>query len=132
MTNGEGNKMECKNIKSKIIADLILIFVCLALSLSAYFIMRALRDEGASAVIYIDGEKYMECPLDTDGAYSLPGGKNTVTVREGRVFMSYAECPDHRCVKMGEKCYTGESIDCLPNRVRVVVMGAGDGIIGVR
>lgn len=125
---------ECKNSgkRKKIVADLILILVCLALSLSAFFVMRVLRDEGAYAVIYIDGEEYMKCPLDTDREYSLPNGKNTVTVKGGRIYMSYAECPDHRCVKMGEKCYTGQSIDCLPNRVRVVVVGEGDEIIGVR
>ena len=116
----------------KAVADVILVSLCLLVSLFAFLLMEIFRNEGTAIVIYIDSEEYMECPLDKDGAYTLPGGKNTVTVEGGKVYMSHSECPDHRCEKMGKKSRTGQSIDCLPNRVRVVVVGGDDEIIGVR
>ena len=114
--------------RRKIIADLILILAILFVALSVFLCLELTREGGRAAVVYVNGEKAFECPLDKDGEYPVLDGKNVVAVRGGEVYMHSADCPDKHCVKMGKKSLSGQSIDCLPNRVRVVVIG-GDGEI---
>ncbi len=50
-------------------------------------------------------------------------GENTVVIKDGKVKMVYANCPDQYCVKHREISRNGESIICLPNQVVVSVTG---------
>ena len=42
------------------------------------------------------------------------GGENTVTVRNGKIAVTQANCPDHYCMHRGF-CDSGAQIVCLPN-----------------
>ena len=44
------------------------------------------------------------------------GGTNVVTVRDGKIAVTEADCPDHYCMKRGF-CDSGADIVCLPNRL---------------
>ena len=44
------------------------------------------------------------------------GGVNVVTVRDGKIAVTQANCPDHYCEKRGF-CAGGADIVCLPNRL---------------
>ena len=49
-------------------------------------------------------------------------GKNTVTVEGGRIAVTWADCPDHYCMKRGF-CGGGTDIVCLPNRLVISFLG---------
>ena len=115
-----------QNSANKIRNDLILICSILALALAAFLIFKACAKEGNRAVITVNGEVYKYISLDTDATYDVITGengefKNTVTVKGGKVSVSYANCPDGVCQKHRAINHSGDSIICLPHRVALTV-----------
>lgn len=108
--------------------ELVMIAAMLLLSLALVLIISLTKEEGAVAVVEIDGDEVATYSLDTDGEYVLNGGTNVLVIEDGCAYLSYAECPDHTCVKTGKIRYVGESIVCLPNRLSVTVRGEGEGV----
>ena len=49
-------------------------------------------------------------------------GKNTITVKDGKIAVTWADCPDHYCMKRGY-CDGGTDIVCLPNRLVIEFLG---------
>ena len=47
-------------------------------------------------------------------------GTNTVTIENGAVAVTEADCPDHYCMQRGW-CRSGTDIVCLPHRVVITV-----------
>lgn len=45
-------------------------------------------------------------------------GSNTVTVKDGKVAVTQADCPDGYCTKRGW-CQNGTPIVCLPHRLQI-------------
>ncbi|MBQ8237125.1 MAG: NusG domain II-containing protein [Oscillospiraceae bacterium] len=58
------------------------------------------------------------------------GGSNTITVRDGAIAVTAADCPDHYCMDRGF-CTGGSQIVCLPNRLVITFLGAQeiDGVV---
>lgn len=58
-------------------------------------------------------------------------GTNVVTIRNGAVAVTRADCPDHYCMHRGY-CDSGAQIVCLPNRLVLTFTGASeiDGVAG--
>ena len=54
------------------------------------------------------------------------GGSQSQSIAR-KVRMESADCPDHLCVKKGEKSLTWQTIVCLPNEVVVEIIGASAG-----
>ena len=52
-----------------------------------------------------------ELRIDTDG-----GGYNVLTVKDGKIAVTEASCPDHYCMHRGF-CNSGAQIVCLPNKL---------------
>ena len=50
------------------------------------------------------------------------GGSNTITVRDGKIAVTDATCPDHYCMERGF-CSGGTQIVCLPNRLVIAFVG---------
>ena len=78
--------------------------------------------------ITVDGEVYCRVSLDTDTTFDVITGengqyKNTICVKDGKVSVSYANCPDGICKNHREIKYEGESIICLPHKLSVVIEG---------
>ena len=114
----------------RLLADVILIASLLVLSLSVFLITSLSREEGAVAVVSVDGTVVAEYPLSRDGEYSLNGGTNILAIKDGAAFMKDADCPDKLCIHQKKKSKTGERIVCLPNRVMVEIEGEGEELIG--
>ncbi len=55
------------------------------------------------------------------------GGQNILTVRDGKAYMSEADCPDRLCMRQKPISKKGESIICLPHRLAVEVTAGRDG-----
>ena len=72
--------------------------------------------------VRVNGTQVLRVPLDRDGVYPI-GETNTITVSDGEVRMTHADCPDQICVKTGSISRSGQSIVCAPYRVVVTVTG---------
>ena len=79
----------------------------------------------AQAEVWLDGELYKTVDLGTDQEFVIEGpyGSNTVTVKNGRIAVTAADCPDHYCVERGF-CDSGAQIVCLPHRLVIKFVGA--------
>ena len=117
-------------MKSKIWIILIaaLLVVCGGLSLWL------LRPAPATAVeVWSEGKLIQTLSLDGDQTVIVETatGKNIVTVKDGKVAVTEANCPDHYCIERGW-CSGGAQIVCLPNRLILKFTGesAVDGVAG--
>ncbi len=97
-------------------------------------------EEGAVAVVYVDGKKIAEYSLSEERTVSVEGydgGYNILVIEDGKAYLSDADCPDGLCVGMGEIEYDGETIVCLPHKVVIEIESekendiSGDGIDAV-
>ena len=59
------------------------------------------------------------------------GSYNAVTVKDGKIAVTEANCPDQYCVKQGF-CNSGEQIVCLPHKLVISCVGESeiDGAVG--
>ena len=90
---------------------------CLFLSLPL------LRTEQARfAKITSKGVEVKTVDLMIDQEFTVDG-RNTVTVKDGQIAVTWADCPDHYCMKRGY-CDRGSQIVCLPNRLIIRFKGA--------
>ena len=110
-------------MKTKTWILLIALVLLLCLGLSIVFLL----PKGASthAQIISDGRlmKVVELAVDQEFTVTAPhGGTNTVTVRDGAIAVTAANCPDHYCMHRGF-CDGGSSIVCLPNRLIIEFVG---------
>ncbi len=103
--------------------DLILIILLLVIAGGAYGIMQQLSSKGGYVVVTVNSETVYTCNLSEDQTYDIPldKGENTIVVKDGKVYMDHADCPDQICVDHKPINTTDESIVCLPHRVVVSV-----------
>ena len=96
-----------------IIALGLILVLCLGLSIPVL-----LPGEATShAEILSGGTVLHTVDLSRDQQYTITndkGGVNTVTVRDGKIAVTEANCPDHYCMHRGF-CDGGAQIVCLPN-----------------
>ena len=99
--------------------------VCIALSLP---LLR--QDQARFARITSKGAEVKTVDLMIDQEFTVDG-RNTVTVEGGKIAVTWANCPDHYCMKRGF-CAGGTDIVCLPNRLVIEFLAEQeiDGIIG--
>ncbi len=103
----------------------VLLGVALILFLAMFFIKR--NTVNGEAVVLIEGEEYARYPLSKDRVVEIPGllGNNTLTIANGKAYMSAAVCPDKICMDFGEIHYNTEMIVCRPGGI-VVIIENGD------
>jgi hypothetical protein len=113
-------------------ADIILIAVVVVVALAGagYFFLT--RQEGARVVVTAgsgaEARILADIPLSEDTEMDLEtegGGVNHLVIRDGRAYVTEANCPDKICVRnyTGGICYDGETIICLPHKLVVTVKG---------
>ena len=99
----------------------ILLFAALAAVCIAFSLPLLVQEQAAYAEIRVDGELVKTVDLSVDQEFTV-NGKNTVTVRDGAIAVTWADCPDHYCMKRGY-CTGGTDIVCLPNRMVISFVG---------
>lgn len=74
--------------------------------------------QAARAEIWSDGQLLYTLELSISRTVTVQSvrGTNTVTVRDGKIAVTGADCPDHYCMHRGF-CAGGAQIVCLPNRL---------------
>ena len=89
------------------------LLVCTVLSL---FLLQS--GQADFAEIYSDGKLIYTVDLRIDQEKTIEGpyGTNVITVKDGAIAVTRADCPDGYCMKRGF-CSGGTEIVCLPNRM---------------
>ncbi len=108
--------------------DLILVGSILLVSLALLGVFLLTGEQGARVVVRVDGQQVASYSLAQDGEYPLNGGTNILCIRDGKAYLTDANCPDLLCVKQGKVSINGQTITCLPNKLTVTVYGAEDGV----
>lgn len=103
--------------------DLILISVILGIALISFGIIKFTQKDGKKVVVTVDGEKVYTASLEKDQIYEIPvhNGKNVMEIKNGKVCMKQADCPDQICKKHTEIEKSGETIVCLPHKVVIEI-----------
>lgn len=78
------------------------------------FLMR--KGDYGSIRITVDGEEYGTYSLAQDQVIAI-GDTNVCEIKNGKVKMTEADCPDHLCMKQKAVGSSGGTIVCLPNKV---------------
>ena len=85
------------------------------------------------ANVYSDGKLLytLDLRIDQEKTVESEYGINLITVKDGAVAVTYADCPDGYCKKRGF-CDGGTEIVCLPNRliIRFVSEQTVDAVAG--
>lgn len=101
--------------------DLLLLATVLIVA-GVCFGMRLLQGgDGAVVTVRVDGEITERLELDKDQVLDVNGGTNKIEIKDGKVHMREADCPDQLCVHQKSIQYNNESIICLPNKVVVQI-----------
>lgn len=103
----------------------ILLAVALLLCLGVSLWLFREREPAERAEVWSDGALVCVLELSEDREITVESdhGTNVVTVRDGKVAVTWADCPDGYCVRRGF-CDSGAQIVCLPNRLVIRFMGA--------
>ncbi len=110
---------------------LIGVLLVLSLGLSALLLMGG--SDAGYAEIWSEGKLLytLDLRMDTQITVTTEQGSNTVTVKDGRIAVTAATCPDHYCMHRGY-CAGGLQIVCLPNQleIRFTDDQGVDGVVG--
>ena len=108
--------------------DFIIIAVLLVCAGGLYF-SGFLRpgDEGAYAVVYVDGEEVKRYDLSQNTEDTITGinGTNQIKVQDGEISVVSADCRDQVCVNHLPINRENESIVCLPHKVVIEIENGG-------
>ncbi len=104
--------------------DFILI---IAVLFASFLLWLALFSSSDLVTVYSDGEIFGRFSLSKNQTIDI-NGTNTLVIKDGKVFMEGASCPDKLCVKQGSIGEKGGSIICLPNKVIAKVKGDFDNL----
>ena len=112
----------------------ILIFaLILIVSLGAGFYFLRPGKASTHAEITSQGQvvKTVDLRIDQEFTVEHANGYNVITVKDGKIGVTEASCPDHYCMKRGF-CHSGTEIVCLPNRMTIRFLGVQeiDAIVG--
>ena len=106
--------------------------LALCLGLSAVVLLPG--EDAAFAEITSGGEKIRTVDLRIDQVFTVTapqGGHNVVTVKDGKIGVTEADCPDHYCMARG-MLSKGAQIVCLPNRLVITFVSQPeiDSVVG--
>ena len=107
---------------------ILLIAVLLLLSAGISIPLLMPGDAATHATITSQGETVKTVDLRIEQEFTVTntnGGSNIVTVRDGKIAVTEASCPDHYCMHRGF-CNSGAQIVCLPNQLVIQFTGQQD------
>lgn len=107
--------------------DIIIIAAALVLAGALYLISQAAGNAEASVVVVtVDGKEVLRRPLAVEDSYEInqeDGSVNVITVEDGAVYMSEANCRDGLCLHQGKMRNAAKTIVCLPHKLVVQLEG---------
>ena len=81
-------------------------------------------ETASRAQITSDGRviRTVDLSIDQEFTVETENGYNMVTVKDGKIAVTEASCPDHYCMARGF-CNSGAQIVCLPNKLVIDFLG---------
>lgn len=115
-------KQVIKNIR---LADRLLFLFLIGGALAGIFISREAVSQSPDVLVEVDGRPAYTFPVTVDKEVTVKGksGEAVIEIKDKRVRISEAHCPNQICVKQG--WVSRGVIVCLPNRIVVIVGGKG-------
>lgn len=115
--------------KTWVLLFALLLVICSGLSI--YLLMPG--EDAAFAELTSQGEviKTVDLRIDQEFTVTTNSGYNVVSVKDGKIAVIEASCPDHYCMDRGY-CSSGTQIVCLPNRLVIRFLGEQsiDAVVG--
>lgn len=78
---------------------------------------------GGKLCISVDNQEYGLFSLSENQVIAI-GDTNECQIKDGKVTMIYADCPDHVCVNSSAISKNGQTIICMPNKVVLEIIAA--------
>lgn len=106
-------------------ADIVLAVILIITGLAISYILSFGKTSGDELEITVNGDKFGSYSLseDRDIAVEQNSHINKITIKSGKVSMSFSDCKNQDCVKQHDINKTGETIVCLPNKVVLEIKG---------
>ncbi|MGI6152318.1 MAG: NusG domain II-containing protein [Christensenellaceae bacterium] len=115
-----------KNNRLFSVSDIVFTAATVAIALLAWLFFMGAK-QGGTVEFRMDGKIVESAPLNSDKTIELQGEyTNVFEIKDGEVWVSHTDCPNHQCEKMGKISQQGASIVCVPNRVSATISGEGD------
>ena len=83
---------------------------------------------GSRTAVIRCGDVRHELALDEGGLFRFDGIDAEFEVKDGKIRLTEASCPDKICEKTGYIGSSGQSIICVPNKITVAVVGSDEGV----
>ena len=118
-------------MKSKTWGILLVCVFALCLGLSLWLLLPS--EPATQAEIWSEGKLLytVDLTVDQEKTVTTEKGTNVITVKDGKIAVTQATCPDGYCMRRGY-CNSGAQIVCLPNRLVIRFTGKQtvDAIVG--
>jgi hypothetical protein len=113
------------------LADKILFAVLVCLTAASFGVKNIFASEGSIVIIELAGNAVYKGDLLENRKVTVTGkfGDVRIQIRDGKVGVVSAECPNKVCVRTGWRSLAGESIICVPNRVLVKILGERSNVV---
>jgi len=110
-------------------ADIALFFIILIFGLALSWFSFTGDLDGDKVLITVDGKDYGIYSLyeDQEIEVTQKGHTNHITIKGGKVSMSYSTCANQICVNTRAASQSKETIVCLPNKVMIEITGQQGG-----
>ncbi|XVG96147.1 NusG domain II-containing protein [Eubacteriales bacterium KG127] len=97
------------------------------IGLATTFLVTSDDHTGNQVVIKAGGQIYGTYDLDKNQTIEVNynGHRNNVTIKNGKVSMTFSDCLNQNCVHQGSINRTSQAIICLPNKIVVEIKGKG-------
>ena len=118
-------------MKSKTWGILLACVFVLCLLLSLWLLLP--KTASTQAEIWSEGKLLyvVDLTVDQEKTVTTEKGTNVITVKDGKIAVTHATCPDGYCMHRGY-CNSGAQIVCLPNRLVIRFTGKQpiDAVVG--
>ncbi len=113
-----------ETIKNTTLADRLLFFFLVSLSIAGIFISRDALSQGSDVIVEVDGKPAYTLPLNVNRLLSVDGpyGPTLIEIEKGKVRVKESHCRNQICVREG--WISRGAIVCLPNKLVIIVGGS--------
>ena len=106
-------------MKNKTLRNDLIVIVILFLIIGGLFFFKS-RKQGQLIEITKDNQRYGYYSLNEDQIIKIDQ-ENTIQIKNQKVKMIQATCPDHLCIKQGAIDKKGSTIVCLPHHLIIEI-----------
>jgi Uncharacterized protein conserved in bacteria len=123
-------------------SDITVLMIIIVISLTTWYLYKNIYSKKvAKAEIYYENQVVETIDLNggVDKTFSIPQDKNVIfhLYKDGSIRFEESDCPDKICIKSGKLRTVGETAACIPNKIFLKIVPAGnsddnalDGIAG--